>query len=120
MGNNARASIVTRGLAETIKFTEKLGGDKKTVWGLSGLGDIFLSCSSSESRNMNFGLALGSKIKIPTDLAEGKYSVKLITKRAEFEKIEMPICQAVNEIINFNADIDKVIIKLLSREIKYE
>ena len=119
-GKNARASIITRGISELIKLNKKLGGKEKTLFGLSGIGDIILSCSSKESRNMNYGFALGSKSKNTSDLTEGKFSVKLIEKRAKFEGIDMPICNAVNKIVNKNQDIDRVIFDLVSRKVNIE
>ena len=69
---------------------------------------------------MNYGFALGSKSINTSDLTEGKFSVKLIEKRAKFEGIDMPICNAVNKIVNKNQDIDRVIFDLVSRKVNTE
>ena len=69
---------------------------------------------------MNYGFALGSNNINTNDLSEGKFSVKLIEERAKFEGIDMPICNAVNKIVNKNQDIDRVIFDLVSRKVNIE
>ena len=75
--------IIVGGGFVGLNAAKKLGGKEKTLFGLSGIGDIILSCSSKESRNMNYGFALGSKSRNTSDLTEGKFSVKLIPLNIE-------------------------------------
>lgn len=124
LGENARASILTRGLKEIIFLGKYLGAKRKTFHGLSGFGDLNLSCSSMKSRNMKFGyfLGKGNNIKLATKkvhLTEGVYSTKAICLIGEKLSIELPICMAVNNIL-MGRSIDKEILSLLSRPLKFE
>ena len=116
LGDNARAGLITRGLAETMRLADKLGAQRATMSGLAGIGDLILSCSNSHSRNMAFGMALGSGVTIPEKLAEGRHSAAYLCARARFEGIEMPVCEAVDKIVNHKANIKTTIAKLLSRQ----
>ena len=115
-GDNARASLITRGLAETARLAKQLGADSRTISGLAGMGDLVLSCSGPHSRNMAFGFALGSCKPVAPSLAEGRFSASKLKARAKYESIELPICFAVNDIVNENADIHNRISELLSRQ----
>ena len=115
LGDNARAGLITRGLAETMRLADKLGAQRATISGLAGIGDLILSCSNSHSRNMTFGMALGSNIAIPEKLAEGRHSTAYLCARARFQGIEMPVCDAVDKIVNHKANIKNTIVELLSR-----
>ena len=116
LGDNARAGLITRGLAETMRLAEHLGADSRTISGLAGMGDLVLSCSGPHSRNMAFGLALGRGEAVPPSLAEGRFSAATLRARAEYESIELPICFAVDDIVNRQADIHARITALLSRQ----
>ena len=116
LGDNARAGLVTRGLAETTRFASQLGAQPATIMGLAGMGDLVLSCSNQHSRNMAYGFALGSGAAIINQLAEGRYSAARLVKRAEQAGITMPICEAVNMIVNHGADIPQTIACLLARQ----
>ena len=116
LGDNARAGLVTRGLAETTRFASQLGAQPATIMGLAGMGDLVLSCSNQHSRNMAYGFALGSGAAIISQLAEGRYSAARLVKRAEQAGITMPICEAVNMIVNHGADIPQTIACLLARQ----
>jgi len=116
LGDNARAGLITRGLAETMRLAEHLGADSRTISGLAGMGDLVLSCSGPHSRNMAFGLALGRGEAVPPSLAEGRFSAATLRARAEHESIELPICFAVDDIVNRHADIHARITALLSRQ----
>ena len=116
LGDNARAGLITRGLAETARLASQLGADNRTISGLAGIGDLVLSCSGPHSRNMAFGFALGSGKPVPLSLAEGRFSAAKLRARAKYECIELPICFAVDDIVNGNADINTRISGLLSRQ----
>lgn len=116
LGDNARAGLITRGLAETMRLAAQLGADSRTISGLAGMGDLVLSCSDPHSRNMAFGFALGRGDTVPSSLAEGRFSAAILRARAEHEAIELPICFAVDDIVNRQADIHTRITALLSRQ----
>ena len=116
LGDNARASLITRGLAETARLASQLSAESHTISGLAGMGDLVLSCSGPHSRNMAFGFALGSGKPVPTSLAEGRFSASILKARSKYESIEMPICFAVDDIVNGDADIHARISALLSRQ----
>ena len=84
------------------------------------MGDLVLSCSGLHSRNMAFGFALGSGKPIPLSLAEGQFSAAKLRARAKYESIELPICFAVDDIVNGDADINTRISALLSRQVGQE
>lgn len=115
LGDNARAGLITRGLAETMRLADALGAERATMSGLAGIGDLVLSCSNDHSRNMAYGLALGSGTPVSDRLAEGRHSAAHLCARARFENIEMPVCMSVDQIVNHQADIQKTITALLSR-----
>ncbi len=122
MGENARAALVTRGFAEMSRFTLANGGKYETLMGLSGLGDLLLTCGSPKSRNMSFGMAIGqgkAKDELLTSRGrtalEGVISSESIGKLAKKYNISMPICEAVCSIVHDNAPVDHVIETLLER-----
>ena len=105
VGENARSSILTRGLQELVYLGKKMGAKKDTFFGLSGIGDLNLSCSSINSRNFSFGLKLGEgmnikKLKKENYLVEGLHSCNAVIELAEKYKIDMPITKAVKEVIS--------------------
>lgn len=122
LGDNARASLITRGLAEASRLTKQLGGNEQTALSPAGMGDLILTCSSIQSRNMSFGVELGRGksvndiLKSRTTVAEGVANAKSIINLASKHNIEMPICNAVYNIIYKNADIDTEIKNLLNRD----
>jgi len=126
MGENARAALVTRGLAEMIRLGTALGGRAETLMGLSGLGDLVLTCSSAQSRNTSLGMALGQGTSLAnilaarTSVAEGVFTAAAAHALAKKHKIEMPIVAAVDAILNHNADIDETISVLLARPFRAE
>ncbi len=122
LGENARAALVTRGFAEMSRFTLANGGKYETLMGLSGLGDLILTCGSPKSRNMSFGMAIGqgkAKDELLTSRGrtalEGVISSESICKLAKKFNVSMPICEAVCSIIHDNAPVDQVIGALLER-----
>ena len=122
MGENARAALITRGLAEMTRLCLAKGGRLETLMGLSGIGDVMLTCGSMKSRNMSFGAEIGAGQR-PTDVlanwqrgvAEGVTSAESVTELAQKLGVSMPICQAVHRIINGLADVDEAMHTLLSR-----
>lgn len=126
LGENARSALVTRGLAEMIRLGVAKGARPETLSGLSGLGDLTLTCYSMKSRNFSLGVALGQGKALDkilgerTSVAEGVYSASSVTGLAGELGIEVPICDAVNDVINNAGDIDTSISELLSRPLKEE
>lgn len=120
LGDNARAALITRGLAETTRFALALGGQRETLFGLAGLGDMVLTCSGAHSRNFAFGLALAEGGDTPAKLAEGKHSAAVILRRAARLKVDMPITEAVARVLIDGADIRAEINRLLQRPVDSE
>ena len=120
LGDNARAALVTRGLAEISRLAVKIGGKSKTLTGLAGMGDLMLSCSSPHSRNMAYGMALARKRRPERKLAEGSKAAALLNARAAYEHIELPIAQSVYRILQHPKTIEKEIRTLLSRAVNIE
>ncbi len=126
LGENARASLITRGLAEIRRLAVAKGGDAQTLMGLGGLGDLVLTCSSEQSRNFAFGKALGEGQPIAALLArpdvtvEGAMTASAIPALAQKHGIEMPICAAVAAVIEGEAGIDDAMAGLLSRPLGQE
>ncbi len=126
LGRSAHAALITRGFAELTRFAVALGGQAETVAGLCGLGDLVLTCSSPQSRNMSVGLALGGGQTLEQALAgklsiaEGVASAPAVAALADKLGVDMPICQAVQAILTGEADVDAAIAGLLSRPLKSE
>ncbi|WP_299400274.1 NAD(P)H-dependent glycerol-3-phosphate dehydrogenase [Pelagibius sp.] len=126
LGDNARAALITRGLAEMTRLCLARGGKVETMMGLAGLGDLTLSCTATQSRNYSLGLALGSGESLEAALAasrgvtEGVYTAKAAVAMAEAEGIEMPICAAVDQVVNHGADLAATIEGLMARPFKAE
>jgi len=125
-GDNARAALVTRGLAELTRLCLAKGGRAETMMGLSGLGDLVLTCTSTQSRNYSLGLALGvgrtlAEILVERhSVAEGVYTASAAVALAAKLGIEMPIATAVDAVLNKGADINVVIEALLARPLRAE
>jgi glycerol-3-phosphate dehydrogenase (NAD(P)+) len=126
LGDNARAALLTRGLAEIMRLGLALGAQPATLMGLSGLGDLTLTCNGRQSRNLSLGIALGEGQKLAAFLAgrrtvaEGVSSAGAVVARARSLKVEMPIADAVDAIVNRSAEIGQTISALLSRPFKEE
>jgi glycerol-3-phosphate dehydrogenase (NAD(P)+) len=126
MGDNARAALITRGLAEIVRLGLAKGARTETLMGLSGLGDLTLTCNAMQSRNFSLGAALGEGRGLADILAErnavteGVFSAGSVVALANRLGVEMPICEAVNRIVNEDAPIDRVIAELLSRPFAHE
>lgn len=126
LGDNARAALITRGLAEIARLGMALGARPETLMGLSGLGDLTLTCSSLQSRNMSLGVALGQGRSLADVLgerrsvAEGVFTARAVTRLAAAKGVDMPLCQAVDALLNGGADLDQVIDGLMARPFKTE
>jgi glycerol-3-phosphate dehydrogenase (NAD(P)+) len=126
LGRSAHAALITRGFAELTRLAVALGGKAETVAGLCGLGDLVLTCSSPQSRNMSVGLALGGGMSLQEALAgklsvaEGVASAPAVRQLAERLGVEAPICQAVAAILAGEVGVDAAILGLLSRPLKSE
>ena len=126
LGDNARAALTTRGLAEILRLGESLGARRETLMGLSGLGDLVLTCNSTQSRNLSLGIALGEGVSLAAYLAdrhtviEGVATAAAVSELAARHGVEMPIALAVDGVVNHWADIDSTIEGLLARPFKRE
>ncbi len=126
LGQNARAAIIARGLAEMGRFGAALNSNPETLMGLSGLGDLTLTCTSEASRNYTVGKRLGkgtAKTKIIDNrisIAEGVHTAPAVITRANSLGVEMPICSAVKTILHDNGDLDITISNVLSRPFRLE
>jgi glycerol-3-phosphate dehydrogenase (NAD(P)+) len=126
LGRSAHAGVITRGFAELTRMAVALGGRAETVAGLCGLGDLVLTCSSPQSRNMSVGLALGAGKSLEEALAgklsvaEGVASAPAVRQLSARLGVETPICEAVAAILAGEVDIDEAIEGLLSRPLRAE
>jgi glycerol-3-phosphate dehydrogenase (NAD(P)+) len=126
LGDNARAALITRGLAEMIRLGVAKGARAETFRGLSGIGDLVLTCSSTKSRNYGLGLALGGGEKLDAALhrrrsvVEGVATAAAVARLSERFEIEMPICQAVDALLHRGESIDAMIDLLLRRPYRTE
>ncbi len=125
-GANARAAIITRGLAEIIRLAESMGAKNETIMGLSGVGDLVLTCTDNQSRNRRLGLALGegktpeAAIQEIGQAVEGAKSSSCIDMLASRANVEMPICHAVYQVIYEKLPPKQAVKDLLSRQLKAE
>lgn len=119
MGSNARAAVITRGLAEMTRLALALGGRADTLCGLAGVGDLLLTCSSEQSRNFSYGRALGRGDRPEADggaVVEGKVNAPTIAALARRHRVAMPICEAVCSVVEGGA-IDEAIANLMSADL---
>ncbi len=121
-GHNARAALITRGLAETGRLSAALGGRRDTLMGLAGLGDLVLTCTGDLSRNRRVGLAIAGGLALPRVLAElghvaeGVGAAQSTRALAMHHGVEMPICEAVYRVLYENVDPREAVEALLRRE----
>jgi glycerol-3-phosphate dehydrogenase (NAD(P)+) len=126
LGRSAHAALVTRGFAELTRLAVALGGQARTVAGLCGLGDLVLTCSSAQSRNMSVGLALGRGESLGQALAgklsvaEGVASAPAVRALARKLGVETPICEAVAAVLAGEIALDEAIDGLLARPLRAE
>ncbi|MDP1625887.1 NAD(P)H-dependent glycerol-3-phosphate dehydrogenase [Parvibaculum sp.] len=125
-GDSARAALTTRGFAELTRLGLAMGARAETLMGLSGLGDLILTCNSTKSRNMSLGMALGEGKTLEevmgarNSVSEGVHSATAVVALARKHKIEMPIAEAVAAIVTGAAKVDDAIAALLSRPFRSE
>jgi glycerol-3-phosphate dehydrogenase (NAD(P)+) len=120
-GASALAALTTRGFSELVRLGRACGARSETMAGLSGLGDLILTCASPQSRNFALGLALGRGEARPSDkLAEGEFTAPVLMELAAAEGVEMPVSNAVADILRGAVTIDDAIESLLTRPFKAE
>lgn len=126
LGSNTRAALITRGLAEIMRFSEKMGGHRETLMGLSGLGDLILTSTDNQSRNRRFGLAVGQGQGIEHAIAsigqtvEGYRAAKAVYSIARQEGLSLPIIEQVYLVLYQNKSIADAVNDLEKRELKPE
>lgn len=126
LGESARASLVTRGFAELSRYARAQGAKSETLMGLSGFGDLMLTCSSTKSRNYSYGLNIGRGMSLTEALAassgvvEGAYTAGIAAKLAVQSRVEMPIIAAIANIVEGRSQPREEIVKLLARPLRAE
>ena len=120
LGDSARAALTTRAFAELARFGRAMGARPETLTGLSGLGDLILTCASRQSRNFAYGIALGERSQPPAGTVEGVPTAGVVSDMAAALGVDMPICAAVRRIVEGRSEIDDELDRLLSRPLKPE
>jgi len=127
LGENAKSALISRSFAEMTRYAKKFKADKNTLFGLSGLGDLILTCSSTNSRNTQFGIKLASSkynnfldLLQSQEVTEGYYTVKAVYNISKNKKIDMPIMESVYNILYKQHDLKVEISNLLNRPLKDE
>ena len=125
LGASAAAALTTRGFAELMRFGRALGARPETLTGLSGLGDLILTCSTRQSRNFSLGLVLGQGLSpleaiAKTGLAEGVYTASVLNDLAREHDTDMPVVAAIAGILDGKASIDEAIGRLMARPFRAE
>lgn len=125
LGASAAAALITRGFAELTRFGRAFGARPETLTGLSGLGDLILTCSTPQSRNFSFGLALGQgqtpdQVRAGAKLSEGAFTAPVLVEMARDKGVEMPISAAVAAILDGTISVDDAIDGLLTRPFRAE
>ncbi len=126
LGESARAALITRGLAEMMRFADASGAQRQTLMGLSGLGDLVLTATSGQSRNTRFGVALGEGRSVAEllaagmPLAEGAHTAGIAAELAARRGVDMPITSAVAAVIAGTLSVDDAIAGLVMRPLKSE
>ena len=124
LGESAKAALIARGFAELLRFARAYGGEPETLMGLSGLGDLVLTCSSAQSRNFSFGLRLGQGASAEAaaggKLVEGATTASALVALAREKGVDMPIAEAVEQILSGAWTLDQAVDALMNRPIKSE
>ncbi len=124
LGASAAAALTTRGFAELVRFGKAFGARPETLTGLSGLGDLILTCSSRQSRNFSLGIALGEGRSLEEaqrgKLVEGIFTASVLSEMANARGIDMPVAAAVAAVLDGRLDIDAAIESLLTRPFRAE
>lgn len=124
LGESAKAALMARGFAEILRFTAAMGGQAETLHGLSGLGDIILTCSSRQSRNFSLGYALGQGSTIDEimagrhTVAEGAATAPILVHKAQEAGVDMPVAEAVAALVTGQATAAETIAQLMARPLK--
>src|ERR1700733_11062299 len=119
-GASAQAALTTRGFSELVRLGRACGARSETMAGLSGLGDLILTCASPQSRNLALGIALGRGERRPAGLAEGEFTAPVLIELAASQNVDMPVSHAVAAILSGAVTIDRAIESLLTRPFKAE
>jgi len=125
-GMNAQAALITRGLAEISRLGVKMGANKETFYGLSGLGDLILTCSSDESRNRRAGRLIGRGLSVEEAKKEIGMTIESIDnimiakKLSEKYDVEMPITNVAYEMLSGDLNVKEAVYKLMTRDLKFE
>jgi glycerol-3-phosphate dehydrogenase (NAD(P)+) len=120
LGASAVAALTTRSFAELVRFGRAFGARTETLMGLSGLGDLILTCSSPQSRNYSYGLGLAQGARPEGKLAEGAFTASALVAKAKTKDIEMPIATAVTAVLEGKVSVDAAIEGLLTRPFRAE
>jgi glycerol-3-phosphate dehydrogenase (NAD(P)+) len=120
LGDSARAALTTRAFAELARFGRAMGARPETLTGLSGLGDLILTCASRQSRNFAYGFALGRRDSPPGGTVEGVPTAGAVCDIAQELGVDMPISAAVRRIVEGQSQIDEELARLLARPLKAE
>ena len=124
LGASALAALTTRGFAELVRFGEAYGARPETLTGLSGLGDLILTCSSPQSRNLSFGIALGEGQSVEAasggKLVEGAFTAQVLREMAKSRGVDMPITEAVAAVLDGKLGVKDAIEMLLTRPFRAE
>jgi glycerol-3-phosphate dehydrogenase (NAD(P)+) len=120
LGASADAALVTRGFAELFRFGRAFGARPETLTGLSGLGDVILTCSSAQSRNFSYGMAVGRGDPAQAVLAEGIFTAPVLLEMAKEKGVDMPIASAVADVLAGRVSVDAAVEALLTRPFRSE
>lgn len=120
LGDSARAALVTRGYAEMQRLALSLGARAETLAGLSGLGDLFLTCTSSQSRNFAHGLALGAGKEPPQATVEGVATAQAVVQVASARGVDLPVAEMVARLVQNRVSVSEAVRQLMSRPLKEE
>jgi len=124
LGESAKAALIARGFAELLRFARAYGARAETLMGLSGLGDLVLTCSSAQSRNFSFGQRLGRGMNAREasggKLVEGATTAGALVALARAKNVDMPIAEAVEQILSGAWTLDQAVDALMNRPIKSE
>lgn len=125
-GDNAKAALITRGLAEMVRFGEAMGATAETFYGLAGIGDLIATCGSQHSRNRKVGELLGTGQSLEQiqnsmqAVAEGIFTARSVRSISEQQQIDMPIASAVYQVLFENKPPDQATVELMQRPLRPE
>lgn len=121
LGDSARAALMTRGFSEMLTLADRLGADRATLGGLSGFGDLVLTCTSTQSRNFRYGQTLATTNDFDeTTTVEGAATAKSVTKLAKTLELDLPICTVVADLIDGTTNVSEALEALMARPLKEE